>query len=144
MQQPTATDKIKKLENARFAELDRVLTMQLNEKDRRDIIVSKVLVNLYSFIDYMQSHQAPYADFLSDIVTLDELLPQKYFSRLFLTVCALHTDQDLVVRSEMVADALEALTSKVYNVQAAFGVLRLAFQNGIAFTGFPLRLLLDF
>jgi hypothetical protein len=92
----------------------------------------------------MEHHDPPYSDFLRDIVELHGKVSEDIFARLFVNVLALHGGQELQVTAEMIKKAMESLSSRAYNIHAAFGLLRLAFQNDITFTDFPLDLLLNF
>jgi hypothetical protein len=59
-------------------------------------------------------------------------------------VCALNKGEKLPINKQMVEAAMEFLTiSRVDNL-AAFGLLRLVFQNDISFSDFSLDLLQEF
>ena len=118
--------------------------MQLSDEERQATILQKVVYNLYPFLDFMERREPPYPNFLRDVMTLHSKVPEASFRRLFLSVCALHKGQEILVAEEMIISAMISLTERSHNPRAALGLLHLAFQNSIALTTFSLDLLTNF
>ena len=96
------------------------------------MIQQKIDDNLFLFLDYMENYEPPFQDFLRIVVDLHSKVNEPTFTKLFARVCAQHRGEEIRVTFEMVERGMEFLVESKTNNIAAFGFLRLIYQNNIS------------
>ncbi len=64
--------------------------------------------------------------------------------KLVVRVCKMFKGEDLNVSSDMIQKSMKYLLEEMDCTQAAFGLLRIAFKNGISFFDFSIETLVGF
>jgi hypothetical protein len=119
--------------------------MHLTSEERRQVIVDLVSNNIFDFIAYMDFQQEPPTDdFLSTIMSLYSDFEEELAVKLLIRVFKMFKGEVLILTHEMAMKGMNFLASEHECSQAAFGFLRLCFQNDINFSTFPLDLLIKF
>jgi hypothetical protein len=86
--------------------------MPMSDSDRSKLIKDTIDTNLFLFLEYMESYQAPWNDFLEIVVGLKGFIDKESFTELFVRVCIYQKIEDLKVTPGMVDDALTFLVDK--------------------------------
>lgn len=127
-----------------IAELDRLLLNATTETEHIELIREKIEENIFVFCEYMETMKPRARDFLRKIVDLRGSLSADDFTMLFVRVCIIHRGEPLQIDADMVRQAMVFLINQKSHSTAAFGLLKLTFENQISLTEFPRELLTDF
>jgi hypothetical protein len=107
-------------------------------------MLEKIKENIFVFCEYMETMKPRGNDFLKKIIDFHSDLDENHFTMLFVRVCIIHRDEPLIVQPQMVKQAMILLVDAKSHTTAAFGLLKLTYENQIALTNFPRDLLLRF
>jgi hypothetical protein len=86
----------------------------------------------------------PFDTFLKIIISLQDSIDSQSFKELFVRVCTFSKIDELQVTVPMIQDAMDFLVEKKHDEKAAFGLLRLIYQNNITLSSFPRLMLIKF
>ena len=117
--------------NQKTYDLQQALLMPMTEEERKKLIRDTIDTNLFLFLEYMEGYQSPSNDFLRIVVGLQDQLDPSSFTELFVRVCTYQKIEDLKVSPDMVRNAITFLVDKKKDDKAAYGLLRLIYQNNI-------------
>ena len=91
-------------------------------------------------------HDAPIPDFLEIMVAICKSLSTNEIlqTKLFVRICALHRCETLDIPMILLKNAFSELADGTSDPNAAFGILKLAYENHLPFIDFPRDALTSF
>lgn len=107
-------------------------------------MLASISDNIFLFLEYLEAKLDTSLDTLNAILSLREDLSEHEFSQIFVRVCAAYSDGAISVDSCMVRAGMSFLIDHKVDSTAAYGLLRILFNNSIDVTEAPVDLLLRF